>query len=177
MERRQFLKVGIAGSIALVTGATAISLLSQRDQTSMTIDGLMEKIDLLRTQSLSSEGKWSPYKIFIHCAQSVEMSMYGYPEHKSELFKSTVGQIALSVFKSKGSMSHDLDEAIPGATAIRGVGDPHYALVRLRNALNDFKHYNGQLAPHFAYGELSKQDYTLAHAMHFYNHLEEINAA
>ncbi|MFT6701096.1 MAG: hypothetical protein ACJAUM_000956, partial [Pseudomonadales bacterium] len=28
--------------------------------------------------------------------------------------------------------------------------------------------------PHFAYGELTKSQYELAHAMHFVNHLKEL---
>lgn len=31
------------------------------------------------------------------------------------------------------------------------------------------------LAPHFAYGPLTKQQYEMAHVMHFNNHLKEID--
>jgi hypothetical protein len=37
-----------------------------------------------------------------------------------------------------------------------------------------FKGYHGHLAEHFAYGNMTKQQYEQAHAMHFYNHLLEI---
>ena len=39
--------------------------------------------------------------------------------------------------------------------------------------LNNIK---GRLAPHFAYGELTKEQYRVAHILHVYNHLEEIKS-
>ena len=48
------------------------------------------------------------------------------------------------------------------------------ALNRLKKSLIDFDSYQGKLAPHFAYGELTKDEYEAAHVMHLYNHLQEI---
>ncbi len=70
-------------------------------------------------------------------------------------------------------MTHDLVEPIPGAPVL-GTGDKLLAFSRLLDALNDFKRYKGPLQPHFAYGELNHQEYTLAHVMHINNHLEEL---
>jgi hypothetical protein len=50
------------------------------------------------------------------------------------------------------------------------------ALMRLENAFLVFKQYQGKLSPHFAYGELSKQEYEAAHVMHFHNHLSELRS-
>ncbi len=74
-------------------------------------------------------------------------------------------------------MKHNLAEPIAGAPAIEVAGDTSEALARLRKALTDFENFNGTLAPHFAYGALSKDDFALAHALHFSNHLDEIRAA
>ena len=43
-----------------------------------------------------------------------------------------------------------------------------------RTSMLAFEGFQGQLAPHFAYGSLTKAEYARAHAMHFYNHLDEI---
>ena len=99
--------------------------------------------------------------------------MVGYPEHKSWLFKHTVGSLAFAVFSGKGSMNHSLDEAIPGAPALLAQGDAEQALLRLRRALVDFRDYSGALQPHFAYGELTREEYEQAHVMHLNNHLDE----
>jgi len=67
-----------------------------------------------------------------------------------------------------------LSEAIPGAPLIKESGDITYAYQRLKESMIKFKGYNDQLVEHFAYGSMTKQQYEQAHAMHFYNHLLEI---
>lgn len=107
-------------------------------------------------------------------AQSVEYSMVGFPEHKSELFKSTVGRSAFNLFSSKGRMYHDLAEPIPGAPGIANLGDERESVARLINALEEFKDYKSALKPHFAFGELSHQEYEIAHILHIQNHLQQV---
>ena len=51
------------------------------------------------------------------------------------------------------------------------------ALVRLRQAVQDFGAHTGPLQPHFAYGALSRAQYEQAHAMHLANHLSAFNLA
>ena len=72
-------------------------------------------------------------------------------------------------------MTHDLSEPIPGAPAIASEKDIKVALARLEKSLLVFKQYEGELSVHFAYGELSKEEYEKAHVMHLYNHLQEVN--
>ncbi len=103
-----------------------------------------------------------------------KLSMSTFPEHKPALFKNTVGKLAFAAFSAKGKMTHDLGEAIPGAPLIKESGDITYAYERLKESMIKFKGYSGQLAEHFAYGSMTKQQYEKAHAMHFYNHLLEI---
>ena len=71
-------------------------------------------------------------------------------------------------------MTHSLSEAIPGAEPIESEGDVQLALQRFKTSLLTFQKFEDRLAPHFAYGMLSKQDYERAHVMHFYNHLQEL---
>lgn len=118
-----------------------------------------------------SAAVWSWAQTLVHCAQSIEYSMSGYPQPSSRLFQATVGAAAFGVFAWRGRMSHDLSEPIPGAPSLVGENDDALALARLKRALADFAAWSGPLRPHFAYGELDKAQYELAHAMHLANHL------
>lgn len=140
----------------------------------LTISSALEKIELLSSQSLNSTGAWKPYAILTHCAQSVECSMLGYPIQQPDIYKATIGKLAFSLFSTFGSMKHPLDEPIPGAPELEDSGSLDKAFARLKKAYSDFDGYTGALAPHFTYGELSKEDYIRAHVMHLNNHLEEI---
>lgn len=175
MKRRQFIKASV------ITGATVgiggvLWVNDSTDKSLLTINSVLNEIDALIAQSVVSIGTWNINQIMVHCAQSVEYSMTGYPEHKSEFFKRTLGKFAFSAFAAKGEMLHALDEEIPGAIKLTNerVGSRQQSFERLANALRDFQKYNGTLAPHFAYGVLTKAEYELAHAMHFYNHLTEV---
>lgn len=111
----------------------------------------------------------------VHCTQSIDYSMSGYPQANSRLFQVTIGSAAFGVFTMRGRMSHDLDAPIPGAPSIAPAEDPVKALDRLRDAITRFRHWTGPLKPHFAYGHLDKSEYELAHAMHLANHLSVID--
>ena len=140
----------------------------------LTIAAALKQIDDLTHKSLTSTGAFTPYQMFIHCAQSVEYSMSGYPQPRPEIFQKTIGKVAFSLFSAKGEMTHPLDEPIPGAPPLETGNDIDAALLRLRKAYTDFERYNGVLFPHFTYGELSKEEYTIAHVMHINNHLKEL---
>ncbi len=129
-------------------------------------------VELLK-QPHRTSGAWKLAQILEHAAQSVEYSMTGYPEKKSALFHATVGATALAVFDTRGSMSHALDEPIPGAPALKD-GEPGAAVARLRDVLGRFAAHRGALKAHFAYGELSHAQYTRAHLMHLANHWSEV---
>ncbi|MBA6357938.1 MULTISPECIES: DUF1569 domain-containing protein [unclassified Colwellia] len=175
MKRRQFVKASlVGGGVILGVGAGAFTLIKEGNKNSLTVEMALKKLDDLSDESLIHQGEWNPYQIFSHCAQSVEFSMSEFPEHKSNLFKSTVGQLAFSIFASKGKMTHNLGEPIPSAPIIIKHLDSTHALIRLKQSLLNFSRYQGILAPHFAYGELSKAEYEIAHVMHLYNHLQEI---
>ncbi|WP_409523539.1 DUF1569 domain-containing protein [Nitrincola sp. MINF-07-Sa-05] len=102
--------------------------------------------------------------------QAIEYSMTGYPLTKPQVFQSTVGATAFTVLSWYGRMTHDLDEPIPGAPLLGAANDVTAAVNRLKQAVQAFAHWMELLRPHFAYGELSKSEYELAHAMHLANH-------
>lgn len=175
MKRRQFIKATIGGGVTMgLLGTAAAWHSGGSDQAPLTIDAALHKLKLLSDQPVSNLGQWQPDQIFAHCAQSVEFSMSGFPAHKSAIFKNTLGKLAFSIFSSKGEMSHGLSEVIPGAPALALDNDINTGLHRLEKSLAAFKQYEGDLSPHFAYGDLSKEDYEIAHVLHLYNHLQEI---
>ena len=120
-----------------------------------------------------SSGAFGLAKMLEHAAQSVEFSLRGYPALRSAAFRHTVGSAAFAVFDHRGRMSHGLDEPIPGAPALAAT-EVRPAAERLLKALADFDAHGGALAPHFAYGELDKNQYTRAHLMHLANHWAEV---
>ncbi len=171
MKRRKLLKKSLLlGTAGLITGG-GFWLHNGEDLANLTIEKCQERLQALNLNRIKVVGEWNMSQVFNHLAQSIEYSISGYPEHKSDNFKKYLGSKAFSVFSYRGRMSHNLAEAIPGAPAL-DASDPLLAFSRLLTALNDFRIFKGPLKAHFAYGELSHQQYTWAHVMHVYNHLE-----
>ena len=139
------------------------------------LDDVLHWLDWLeRASEVRSTNGWKMAAVLEHLAQSVDMSMDGFPQHKSALFQATVGAAAFAVFRWRGAMSHGLAQAIPGAPVLPQLADWRPGVVRLRTAVQRFQHYRGPLMPHFAYGALSRSDFALAHAMHIANHQDDI---
>ena len=175
MKRRQFLKLTLMGGIFVSFGGVGcVGLLAGTNKNELTIDVGLRQLEHFSNKPIIHLGQWTPYQIFSHCAQSVEYSMSGYPEQDSALFQNTVGKLVFSYFTSKGNMSHGLTDPVPGAPPLEVNEDTASALVRLRKALTNFKNYQGKLEPHFSYGQLTKEEFTVAHIMHLNNHLEEL---
>ena len=174
MNRRKFIKatIGSGVTVGLIGGALWFSIDKNTDP--LTIDTAITVLNSLSERPLLHSGEWNPTQIFNHCAQSVEYSMSGFPKHNSDFFKNTVGQLAFSAFSAKGKMTHSLNEAIPGAPVLALENNLEQSIIRLEKAMFNFKNYQGDLKPHFAYGELSKAEYEVAHVMHLLNHLKEI---
>jgi Protein of unknown function (DUF1569) len=122
-------------------------------------------------------GAWTLAQMLNHAAQSIDYSIDGFPEMKSALFRKAVGGVAFAVFQARGKMGHTLNEPIPGAPALDAQAPLEPAIARALAALRRFEAYSGALAPHFAYGELDKAQYTRAHLMHLANHWTEVERA
>ncbi len=116
-------------------------------------------------------GTFSYSEILQHCAQSIEFSMSGYPELRSALFRATVGKIAKGKFLRQGFMTHKLDAPVPGAPSL----DPSTSVARARQrllaAMTTLSSFDGELAPHLAFGKCDKSDYEQIHSMHIAEHL------
>jgi hypothetical protein len=140
-----------------------------------TLDGAMRWLDELdKRNAPRTHGAWPLAAVLEHLAQSIEMSVNGFPEPKSALFQNTVGAVAFAVFQWRGKMSHSLSDPIPGAPPLTIDDQWRGSALRLRNAISLFEAHTGVLKPHFAYGNLSKADFSQAHVFHIANHQDEI---
>ena len=117
---------------------------------------------------------WSLTQMLQHAAQSVEFSMQGFPELRPAWFRATLGTTAFTFFNARGAMSHTLNEAIPGAPALDASQALKLSVQRLLDAMDAFTAFKGTLAPHFAYGTLTREQYERAHLMHLANHWQEL---
>lgn len=169
--RRAFLKAGAAGCIAVsAAGCSGPSAGDRQLVFANFADALREIERLADAVALNPAASWSWSKTLLHCAQSIEYSMSGYPESRSALFQKTAGAAAFSLFKSRGHMTHNLLEAIPGGATLDANAATAVAVATLRKAIDTFTQHTGVLHPHFAYGVLTKAEYEQAHAMHMANH-------
>ena len=142
------------------------------------LDDVLRWLDRLdRASAVRSTNAWKMRAVLEHLAQSIEMSLDGFPSPKSALFQATVGPAAFRFFKLRGRMGHGLTEPIPGAPALPQLDDWRPGATRLRAAVARFQSHNGPLQPHFAYGALGHADYALAHVLHVANHQDEIEVA
>ena len=132
----------------------------------------LEKIE--QAHSLNLESNWTLYQNLIHCAQSIEYSMTGFPQNKPKLIQKTIGSMVFHQFEKQGYMRHDRNEPIPGATPIEPNGSNAEAVNRLKLAMTNFENYQQELKPHFVYGNLSKSRFAEAHCMHCADHFAMI---
>jgi hypothetical protein len=182
MKRRDFLSFSLLSVLAFnVTNASATlkaggAEILPFDLSNQIIDlnKLLSFLNTLPVERLVTAGEWDLAQIFNHAAQSIEYSMDGYPQHKPELFKHTIGPLVFQAFTVWGKMTHALSDNILGAPRVLAAQQPRQALLRLEQSITRFDQYLGALQPHFAYGKLSKHQYALAHVLHLNNHFEEI---
>jgi hypothetical protein len=169
MNRRRFLLTTLTVPVVLAFGVKTVAMARHYP-----LDELLLQLKRLPADRLSSHGQWNVSVIFQHLAQSIRYSRLGYPSAKSALFQYTAGAAALNVFSATGSMSHPLAQPIPGAPALVGNVPNDVALAELISEIELFIAWQGDLAPHFAYGNLTKAQYYSAHYLHLQDHLSEI---
>lgn len=173
IKRRGLIIAGGLSAIG-VAGATGY-LMSQSDHPLAMADfsdisSAMRTLDRLRAAPLRTRSGWDLAHVLHHAAQSVEYSLDGFPQVKPAWFRGTLGAVAFAVFSARGKMNHGLTEPIPGAPLIAEGQALDAAVDHAMAALLRFDKHTGAYAPHFAYGVLSKSDYTRAHLMHLANH-------
>ena len=169
VNRRQFLLAALATPFALAFGVKTTAMARRYP-----LSDALAQLKRLPADKLVSTGNWSVSEILQHVAQSIRFSRIGYPEAKSALFQHTAGAAAINLFSAFGSMTHPLDQPIPGAKALVAAVPNDVALAELISEIEQFIAWQGQLAPHFAYGSLDKAQYYNAHYLHLQDHLSEI---
>lgn len=178
MNRRVFLTSLATGTLLVGGGAVGFHLhLSSRNGakrllTYQSLGEALQEIEQLKkvAPQISLEGQWSLYQHLLHCTQSIQFSIQGFPSQKSPIFQQTLGKLAFNKFLSQGYMRHNRNEPIPDAPELVSSGDIQTAFDGLIQSIHAFNTHTGSLQPHFAYGQLSKNDYAKAHAMHLADH-------
>ena len=131
-----------------------------------------EALQKLRTAGASTPSRgMTLHQVLLHCAQSIDYSLRGFPRMKSKFVRATVGRIVVGRFLSAGRMSHNLAAPVPGAPAIPEQGELERAWTELFAALDRFEKHEGLLHEHFIFGALSKESFGRLHAMHIADHL------
>ena len=140
-----------------------------------TFDDVLRELDLLAAHPAPSVRRgWPVATVLLHCAQSIDASIAGYPLLKPTLVRKTLGRIVARRFLARGRMRHDLEAPVPGAPPIDGGRDLPSALAALRGALARFRGHEGALQPHFLFDDLDKDAYERIHAMHIADHLRAL---
>lgn len=180
-QRRSALrKVGVVIGVGALAAPVLVSAVRPAPLASAqfaSIDAALNTLAQLKTAAPRMIGAWDLAQVLHHTAQGVEYSMAGFPALKPAWFRATLGSYAFALFNSRGAMSHDLAEPIPGAPAIAQGQPLAPAIDHAIAALRAFDAHTGALQPHFAYGTLDKTAYTRAHLMHLANHWNEAAVA
>src|SRR5690606_30284250 len=139
------------------------------------LDEVIAFLDVLKSDdSVYAEGDWDVYQNLVHCAQSIDFALEGYPVEKSMLFQNTMGKLVFHYFNWKGYIRHNTNMQNPGEPVV-AKNDSLKGIERLQNAIIRFDAWEGPLYPHRFYGKLSKKQYAKAHTMHIANHMELIH--
>jgi hypothetical protein len=195
MSRKKFLKVSATtvaavGMSAVATGCPVIPPIPGegdpdagpvegdgprgRGLTFESLDDALFELDLIEANPpVQMQQEWSLYKVLHHIAQSTEYSMTGYPKVQPA-FIQTFAKLVFNGYKRKGFMQHNLGAPVPDAPEIPTDGPLPEAFARLRAAIAAFKSHTGELQPHFAYGDLSREDWELAHSFHCADHFSSL---
>lgn len=172
MNRRQFNQRVLAGLAGVSVATVGVWKLIENPK-ALYLSDVLRQLNSLEPELWQSNGAWDTSIVLQHLSQSINYSISGYPQTKSRIFQALVGQSAFTLFAHRKKMTHPLDEPIPGAPVLSRIHASD-ALNLLKQSILDFQSYAGLLAPHFAYGTLSKAEYDLAHAMHIQQHFGDI---
>lgn len=175
MTRKSFLRltagVALAASVGgLTTGCGARG----RNLKFSSLDQVLAELQLLEANApVALQQPWSLYKVLNHAAQSMEYSMTGYPLLDPPA-RQKIARLVFNYFRKQGFMSHDLGAPVPGAPDIPSDGPLEEGYLRLRNAISDFRNFTGALFPHFSYGQLTREEWEIAHSMHCADHFSSM---
>jgi hypothetical protein len=134
-----------------------------------------KELHKLKTSQKVEWKNWNISEICLHCAQTIEYSMTGYPKMKPLLLRITVGKLAVKKFLRQGYMKHDLTAPVPGGSSIKTTLSKEESIDELMKTIRKFESFPGTLKPHLLFGHLTKDDYDTYFAMHIADHLSELD--
>lgn len=134
-----------------------------------TFDALLSEVRAVVTEAPAGFGA-----AMAHCAQSIDCSIDGYPKPAIWPIRALIGPRVLKRFLAQGFMRHDTNAPVPGVAPPDPALSSADGLAKLEAAITRFRGHTGPLAPHFAYGPVSKSAYEAVHAMHVANHLDAL---
>ncbi len=128
-------------------------------------------IERIENNQVEATGAWDVVQHLVHCGQSVQFSMDGYPLNKHWLLQETIGKIAFNIFRRRGFVKHDTNKLTPGSlpTEKNKITDGTRFLIA---QIERFDSWDGPMKTHEFYGKLTKKEFALTHAMHIANHFE-----
>jgi len=129
---------------------------------------------LLEVREVANEAPAGFGAAMAHCAQSIECSLDGYPKPAAWPVRALIGPMVLKKFLKQGFMRHDTNAPVPGVPPPATALSAAEGVAKLEAAIARFKAHQGALAPHFAYGPVSKAAYEAVHVMHAANHLDAL---
>jgi hypothetical protein len=132
-------------------------------------------VGALAPATVQVPGPWSTTEVLQHCAQSIEMSLDGFPTLKPAFVRATIGRWVARRFLRRGRLGHGLDVPIPGAPALRPELDPAEAHARLLASIDRFLAHEGPLQPHFVFGHLDRASFDRMHALHLADHFDGVD--
>ena len=178
MSRKRFLRLAVVSTAAASMPMLGGCSNNGRALSYSSLSQVLEELDRMESSTgLELQQDWSLYKVLRHLAQTIQGAMLGFSEVEPAAAQS-VGKLAFQYFKTKGYMSHNLTQEVPlvngQSEVVPDDGDLAEAYYILRNAIYDFQNFTGSLFPHFAYGELSYEDWELANAYHCADHFSSL---
>lgn len=139
------------------------------------LEEVLKELAILEQSEPVATTNWSVYKILQHCAQTIDYSMSGYPQYKPKWFRATIGKLVISKFLKQGFMKHNLSAPVPGSPLLTKEGTTAEGITLLRNTIERFRNFSGELKPHLIFGKLTKEQYDRYFAMHVADHLSEVS--
>ena len=109
----------------------------------------VERAEKIEADAKAHATAWSLPQTIVHCAQSIEYSIAGFPRGRSRIFQAVLGRAVKRRFLRRGVMFHNRAAPIPGAPAIPSSVTRAEVFERLKRAVADFQAHSGTLAPHF----------------------------
>jgi hypothetical protein len=160
-----------AGAEDLVIRASEVHALPSLERPRSVLARALERAEKCQFDAKEPSTGWSLPQAVAHCAQSIELSIAGFPRSRGRLYQAVLGRPIKRRFLRRAVMFHNRAGSIPGAPPIPTTVTRADSFARLRRAIEDFEAHDGPCAPHFSYGPTTKAEYEVLHAMHLADHL------